>query len=83
MDVARAAKLLRDEDVEIFAVGIGPEIDLMQLGEMVSKPSYVFFAADFDRLIREISREVVLALRCTGKAHIFQPGYLYRVFRKK
>ena len=66
MDVARAAKLLRDEDVEIFAVGIGPEIDLMQLNEMVSKPSYVFFAADFDRLIKEITREVSLALRCQG-----------------
>ncbi len=67
MDVAKASKLLRDEDVEIFAVGIGPEIDLMQLDEMVSKPSLVFFARDFDRLIQEISREVTIALRCTGK----------------
>ena len=66
MDVTAAAKLLRNEDVEIFAVGIGPEIDLLQLDEMVSKPSYVFFAADFDRLLKEIIREVTLALTCTG-----------------
>lgn len=66
VDVAVAAKGLRDSDVEIFAVGIGPEIDLLQLNEMVSKPSFVFYASDFDRLLREISTEIALALRCTG-----------------
>ena len=61
-----AARALRGDDVEILSVGIGPEIDLIQLNEIVSKSSYVFFAADFDRLIREISSEVASALICTG-----------------
>ena len=60
------AKSLQKEDVEIFAVGIGPEIDFLQLNEIVSQPSSVFFAADFARLIKEIASEVSVALRCTG-----------------
>eukprot|EP00795_Rhopilema_esculentum_P016249 gene16249-7628_t len=66
VDVTVAARALRGDDVEILSVGIGPEIDLIQLNEIVSKSSYVFFAADFDRLIREISSEVASALVCTG-----------------
>ena len=66
LDVSKVAKSLQNEDVEIFAVGIGPEIDLLQLNEIVSRPSSVFFAADFDRLLKEIASEVSVALRCTG-----------------
>jgi len=65
-DVGKVAKSLQDSDVEIFAVGIGPEIDFVQLNEIVSQPSSVFFAADFDRLLKEIAPEVSVALRCTG-----------------
>ena len=64
------AKSLQEEDVEIFAVGIGPEIDLLQLNEIVSQPSSVFFAADFDRLMKEIASEISVALRCTGLINI-------------
>ena len=69
-DLRVASQKLKDENIEIYAVGIGAEIDFGQLRQLVSKPEYIFFASDFDRLITQIAPEITTALKCEGRSMV-------------
>ncbi|XP_020893409.2 collagen alpha-5(VI) chain-like, partial [Exaiptasia diaphana] len=60
-DVISASQPLKDRGVEIYACGIGSDVDLFELYQTASNPSNVFstntfysMESDFPRMIREI-----------------------------
>merc|ERR1712005_86417 len=46
------AKQLVKDGVDIFALGIGPEIDRVELESFISKPEFLFLAPDIDKIVQ-------------------------------
>jgi len=60
------AKELIADGIDIFAVGIGPEIDRVELESFISKPEYLFLAPEIAKIVSAVSEEITTALRCEG-----------------
>ena len=61
------AKELINSGVDIFAIGIGPEIDRIELESFISKPEYLFLAPEIDKIVSAVGGEITTALKCEGK----------------
>merc|ERR1711941_106768 len=60
-DAAFAAKSARDEDITIFAIGIGNGIEQEELESIADQPEFIFTVEDFEELIstmHSVSNEV-------------------------
>lgn len=60
------AKELVADGIDIFAIGIGPEIDRVELESFISKPEYLFLAPEIDKIVSAVSEEITTALKCEG-----------------
>ena len=65
-DPADYAKELAAYGVDIFAIGIGDEINEVDLKELISKPQHIFLSADISSLIKDLSKDISTALSCEG-----------------
>ena len=61
------AKELASKGVDIFSVGIGEEIDRVELEVLISKPEHIFLASDLNSLLTTLVTEISQALICEGK----------------
>lgn len=63
------AQKLRDRGIRVYVVGIGAEVDQLQLRSMVDVPHHLFLKKDFDSLNQRIEEELVELsdLGCTGR----------------
>ena len=62
-----SAKELAADGVDIFAIGIGQEIDQAELKSLISKPEHIFLSSDINTLIQELSGDISKALTCEGR----------------
>lgn len=60
------AKELAREGVDVFSIGIGEEIDRVELESLISKKEHIFFATDLTLLIDMLVEEISQALICEG-----------------
>jgi len=60
------SKEIIDDGIEIYGVGIGEEIDRVELESLISKPEYIFLADRVDLLVKSIVNEIGQALTCEG-----------------
>ncbi len=58
-DLAVLAQKLRDKGVRVYVIGIGAEVDQVQLRSMVDVPHHLFLKKDFDALSERIEEELV------------------------
>ena len=65
---SEVAKELATDGVDIFAIGIGQEIDRTELESLISKKQHIFLASDVSLLITQLSSEITTAIKCEGKA---------------
>ena len=61
------AKEIIDSGIDIYGVGIGEEIDRVELESYISKPKYIFLADRADGLVDSLVGEIGQALTCEGK----------------
>ena len=73
MDIAQ--DLSQNEGIDVMAVGIGEEIDSVELKAIVSKPVYLFLTPNLDALISRMSSQLYSALSCEGKNCTIEPIY--------
>lgn len=60
------AKELATEGIDIFSVGIGQEINRVELESFISKPEHIFLASDLSSLVADLSGDISRALKCEG-----------------
>lgn len=60
------AKEIIDSGIDIYGVGIGEEIDRVELESYISKPQYVFLTNRADGLVKSLVGEIGQALTCEG-----------------
>ncbi|XP_065643580.1 uncharacterized protein LOC100214647 isoform X2 [Hydra vulgaris] len=60
------AKELAEYGVDIFAIGIGDEINKVDLEDLISKPQHIFLSDDINSLITDLSKDISTALSCEG-----------------
>lgn len=74
------AKELATEGIDIFSVGIGQEINRVELESFISKPEHIFLASDLSSLVADLSGDISRALKCEGSANIL---ISYVIMRRK
>lgn len=60
------AKQLIEDGIEIYAIGMGEEIDRVELESLIPKPEYIFLADRIDSLVKSLVGEIGQALTCEG-----------------
>lgn len=68
-DLAALAKKLRDRGIRVYVLGVGAEVDKLQLRSMVDVDHHLFLKQDFDQLNARIETELVELndLGCSGR----------------
>ena len=61
------AKELHVDGVDVFSIGIGEEIDRVELESFISKKEYIFLASDLKQLLNVLVKEITQALTCEGE----------------
>lgn len=61
------AKELAADGVDVFSIGIGEEIDRVELESLISNKEHIFLATDLDLLTDMLVDEISQALTCEGK----------------
>ena len=61
------AKELHADGVDVFSIGIGEEIDRVELESFISKKEHIFLAADLKQLLDVLVKEIAQALTCEGR----------------
>lgn len=63
---SKIAKELHANGVDVFSIGIGEEIDRVELESFISKKEHIFLAADRKQLLNVLVKEITQALTCEG-----------------
>ena len=63
---SQIAKELHADGVDVFSIGIGEEIDRVELESFISKKEHIFLAADRTQLLDVLVKEISQALTCEG-----------------
>jgi len=69
------AKELHADGVDVFSIGLGEEIDRMELESFISKKEHIFLAADVKALMDVLVKEITQALTCEGMVLFFVPSF--------
>ena len=65
-----AAQNAHDEDITIFAVGIGSNVNINELNAIASDPSYVSTITGFDTSQFDALQTIIINEACTSKYHL-------------
>ncbi len=77
-DLAVLAQRLREKGVRVYVIGIGAEVDQVQLRSMVDEPHHLFLKKDFKELNQRIEQELLELndLGCRGESFRFFYDFL-------
>ena len=71
---------LIEQGIDIYGVGIGEEIDQVELQSLISKPEYIFLADRVNGLMDRLVSEIGQALTCEGlflRSMLINPNRFY------
>ena len=79
---SKIAKKLHANGVDVFSIGIGEEIDRVELESFISKKEHIFLAADRKQLLNVLVKEITQALTCEGLCFVIY-RFLYYLINLK
>ena len=65
------ARDLHANGVDVFSIGIGEEIDRVELESFINKKEHIFLATDLKQLLSVLVKEITQALTCEGLLTLF------------
>ena len=80
VDPSDIAKELAADGVDVFAVGIGNEINKAELQSLVSKPEHIFLASNTSSLMTDLTVDILKALKCEGMFVFYLFIYFFNFF---
>lgn len=76
---SKIAKELHASGVDVFSIGIGEEIDRVELESFINKKEHIFLAADLKQLLDVLVKEITQALTCEGLFGLMFVCFFYLV----
>lgn len=72
-ETVKAAKVAHDKGIEIYAIGVGPNVKESELREIASDPDdkYFFTVGDYDALLAE--KDIFRQKACRGRYYTLRP----------